>query len=419
MTGYQRAKLLNFCDVLVFDAKRSGVSTFDWAKLIAVVFDQEKKIRETCTALSVTESGEMYGHLCEFLLEECPKVKIHNKVNISDGLFLSEGMVPIFFPESQHMDDAFHMVNINCVQNCPVQELMKMKPLVWKMVKVYDECEFDEAHSLLMRDCPVFYNEYFASNWMTRKHRWACHLTQKVFTGGVIASSYAESSGAAQGRWFQSARSSLVEILLSCLEKEDLDIKKEQRDLALIAIKAQSGVPSDPPFVRSCRSIYSEHVTELVLREVVDSANYTAFVRDCANFGTVDDGCSLVITVKRNVLTEKERTVTVFMQPKDSPHIQGCTCPKVTNCGHPCRHIFSACVLLAAQFSVQICLSHLLGTIQMKMFIRAKKEQALNTPRTKVIQPAHINHMLARNSPNLLQARKVALLVFLTLDLLL
>ena len=68
MTGYQRAKLLNFCDVLVFDAKRSGVSTFDWAKLIAVVFDQEGKIRETCTALSVTESGEMYEHLCEFLL---------------------------------------------------------------------------------------------------------------------------------------------------------------------------------------------------------------------------------------------------------------------------------------------------------------------------------------------------------------
>ena len=108
-------------------------------------------------------------------------------MNISDGLFLSEGMVPVFFPESQHMDDAFHMVNINCVQNCTVQELMKMKPLVWKMVKVYDECEFDEAHSLLMRDCPVFYNEYFASNWMTRKHRWACRLTQKVFTGGVIA----------------------------------------------------------------------------------------------------------------------------------------------------------------------------------------------------------------------------------------
>ena len=133
MTGYQQAKLLNFCDVVVFDAKRSGVLTFDWAKLIAVVFDQEGKTRETCTALSVimTESGEMYEHLCTFLLEECPGPMYITKLMYLMG----EGMVPVFFPESQHMDDAFHMVNINCVQNCTVQELMKMKPLVWKMVK--------------------------------------------------------------------------------------------------------------------------------------------------------------------------------------------------------------------------------------------------------------------------------------------
>ena len=76
-------------------------------------------------------------------------------------------MVTVFFPQAQHMNDAFHMVNINCVQSCPVQEVRKTKPLVWKLVKVYNECEFDEAHSLLTRDCPVFYSEYFAS--MTRK----------------------------------------------------------------------------------------------------------------------------------------------------------------------------------------------------------------------------------------------------------
>ena len=126
------------------------------------------------------------------------------------------------------------MVNINCVQHCPVHELPKMKPLVWRMVKEYEECEFQKAHAQLMVDCPQFYSEYFASNWMTRKHRWASHLTQHVFTGGVIASSYAESSGAAQGKWLQSPRHSLVDILLSCLEKEDLDIKKSRKNLAVI-----------------------------------------------------------------------------------------------------------------------------------------------------------------------------------------
>ena len=210
-----------------------------------------------------------------------------------------------------------------------------------------------------MVDCPQFYSEYFASNWMTRKHRWASHLTQHVFTGGVIASSYAESSGAAQGKWLQSPRHSLVDILLSCLEKEDLDIKKEQKDLALISFKAESGVASDPPFVRSCRSLYSEHVTELVLAEVLDSVNYTAFIQDFSTVCAASEELLLPITVKRNIMTEKEKTVSVLMVSKDMVHIQGCTCPKITNCGHPCRHIFSACALISAQLSIHIHFKHL------------------------------------------------------------
>ena len=93
--------------------------------------------------------------------------------------------------------------------------------------------------------------------------------------------------------------------------------------------------------------------TILVLCEVLNSVIYTAFIRDCTNFGIVSDGCTFIITMIRNIITVKERTVTVVMQFKNSLYIQGGTCPKVTNCGHLFRHIFSLCVLLDAQFSVQ------------------------------------------------------------------
>ena len=59
MTGYQRAKLANFGDVLIFDCKRSGITTLEWPKPIAVVFDQEGKLRETCTGMVCVEKHDM------------------------------------------------------------------------------------------------------------------------------------------------------------------------------------------------------------------------------------------------------------------------------------------------------------------------------------------------------------------------
>ena len=59
MTGYQRAKLTNFGDVIAFDCKRSGITTLEWPKPIAVVLDQEGKLRETCTGMMCTEDGDM------------------------------------------------------------------------------------------------------------------------------------------------------------------------------------------------------------------------------------------------------------------------------------------------------------------------------------------------------------------------
>ena len=48
------------------------------------------------------------------------------------------------------------MVNINCVQNCLVNELLHMKPLVWKMVKTYNEVELYESAEALNTLCPTF-----------------------------------------------------------------------------------------------------------------------------------------------------------------------------------------------------------------------------------------------------------------------
>ena len=90
-----------------------------------------------------------YEELCDFLTSQVPSLKVLNKINFSDGLFLPDEKVAQFFPCSEHLDDAYHMVNINCVQHCPVNELVHMKPLVWKMVKTYNEIEFYESAEAL------------------------------------------------------------------------------------------------------------------------------------------------------------------------------------------------------------------------------------------------------------------------------
>jgi len=67
---------------------------------------------------------------------------------------------------------------------------------------------------------------------MPRKKHWACHLTQNGFTGGLIASSYAEATGSSEGQWFQKPRNTLVEVFSHCFEKEEYEIKKEEMLLA-------------------------------------------------------------------------------------------------------------------------------------------------------------------------------------------
>ena len=106
---------------------------------------------------------------------------------------------------------------------------------------------------------------------MTRKKHWACHLTQQTFTGGTIASSYAESTGSAEGRWFQKPRSTLLEVFTACFEKEQFEIRNFTSSCQH---KATHGVNSHPPLIAQCRNMHSGHVTELVLAEVINSANY-------------------------------------------------------------------------------------------------------------------------------------------------
>jgi hypothetical protein len=79
---------------------------------------------------------------------------------------------------------------------------------------------------------------------MPRKKHWACHLTQNGFTGGLIASSYAEATGSSEGQWFQKPRNTLVEVFSHCFEKEEYEkkykkkykIKKEEMLLAEVVI---------------------------------------------------------------------------------------------------------------------------------------------------------------------------------------
>ena len=59
MTGYQRAKLTNFGDVLIFDCKRSGITTLEWPKPVTVIFYQEGKLCETCTGMVCVENHDM------------------------------------------------------------------------------------------------------------------------------------------------------------------------------------------------------------------------------------------------------------------------------------------------------------------------------------------------------------------------
>ena len=224
---------------------------------------------------------------------------------------------------------------------------------------------------------------YFRNNWMSRKEHWACHITQKCFTGGLIASSFAESSGSAQGRWFQQPRHTLVQVFMTCFEKEDHDIKMEQELLASVLMASTHGVPSDPPLVAECRAKYSQYVTELVLIEAIESKNYTAFIAPVSlqTAGTIFNGdmsaeVVMNIKVKRNICTEKDRTVVVRMQGSVVTKVDSCECPAILNCGHICRHVFSACVLLCTQFSSRITFSQLEHFIN-KRYLLKKEVQFL------------------------------------------
>ena len=120
-------------------------------RIIPFLSHLRKQFLNDCMPLLVTLR---YEELCTFLLEQVPSLNSKNKIHISDGLFLPEETTVLFFPHALHLDDAFHMVNINCVRNCPVHEVMAMKPLVWKMVKTYDEFEFNESLEALQERCP-------------------------------------------------------------------------------------------------------------------------------------------------------------------------------------------------------------------------------------------------------------------------
>ena len=81
-------------------------------------------------------------------------------------------------------------------------------------------------------------------------------------------------------------------------------------------MKSTHGVRSDPPFAAQCRAMYSGYLTDLLLAELSDAANYTAFIK----VGSLELGCGrdhtsirIPITVKRTIVTEKERTVVVFI----------------------------------------------------------------------------------------------------------
>ena len=74
--------------------------------------------------------GYRYEELCIFLVEQVPSLQENNKINVSDGLFLPDDKIALYFPASSHLDDAYHMVNINCVKHCPVNEALATKPLV-------------------------------------------------------------------------------------------------------------------------------------------------------------------------------------------------------------------------------------------------------------------------------------------------
>ena len=63
--------------------------------------------------------------------------------------------------------------------------------------------------------------------------------------------------------------------------------------------------------------------------------------------------------MKRNIFTEKQRVVTVLMEGRRVKEVVGCDCPTVINCGHICKHIFSACCLLSSQFSARISFNNL------------------------------------------------------------
>ena len=128
---------------------------------------------------------------------------------------------------------------------------------------------------------------------------------------------------------------------MTCFEKEDHDIKMEQELLASVLMASTHGVPSDPPLVAECRAKYSQYVTELVLIEAIESKNYTAFIAPVSlqTAGTIFNGdmsaeVVMNIKVKRNICTEKDRTVVVRMQGSVVTKVDSCKCPAILNCGH-------------------------------------------------------------------------------------
>ena len=90
---------------------------------------------------------------------------------------------------------------------------------------------------------------------------------------GISASSYAESTGSAEGAWFQKPRNTLIEVFTTCFEKEQFEIKKEETLLAQVLMKSTHGVRINPSFAVQCRVIYSGYLTDLLLAELSDAAN--------------------------------------------------------------------------------------------------------------------------------------------------
>ena len=79
------------------------------------------------------------------------------------GSFCPKTILLNFPTDSFHLDKAYEnrTVKMYCVNNCHQQKLLSMKPLLWTMVKTYDEAEFNQCLRMIRSLCPVFYSTYF------------------------------------------------------------------------------------------------------------------------------------------------------------------------------------------------------------------------------------------------------------------